>query len=149
MRFPIRARRLALLFAAVALGTSGCGEEKGERIVSVTGTVTRKGKPVAGLLVTFVPQTGKNSYPSYGITNENGEYYLTNRSTGERGATVGTQKVWVSIPPVPPDDDDKKKAARAKTSGDLAEILKKYGKLESTTLTFEIKGDQVIDLPLD
>jgi hypothetical protein len=32
---------------------------------------------------------------------------------------------------------------------DTAEILKKYGKLDKTPLTVEVKGDQPIDLKLD
>ena len=75
---------------------------------------------------------------------------------------VGTHKVWVSRPREPfVDPTDKEEVAKLKklkkkappTSSrppaDLAEILKKYGSLDNSKLTVEVKGGEQIDLKLD
>jgi hypothetical protein len=97
---------------------------------------------------------------SIGETDDNGKYDLKVYMTGSRGAVVGTHKVWVSLPREPPADDDKEvrakmkkqKAAapaKAKPPADLEEILKKYGSLDKSPLTVEVKGGAPIDLKLD
>jgi hypothetical protein len=144
------------LFAACFLGGVGCGSGT-EKVVAVSGKVTHKGKPVAGLVVSFVPQTAPKAGTSIGTTEEDGQYELTVSNTGESGAVVGTHKVWISLPRKPevsrkPEDGKrKKKPANLATPlpADIAEILKKYGKLDTTPLTVEVKGGQPIDLKLD
>jgi hypothetical protein len=136
------------------LGCSG-GTEK---VVAVTGKVTHNNKPVAGIVVSFVPQTATNAGVSIGTTDEDGQYELTVFKTGEPGAVVGTHKVWVSLPRKPeisrkPEGDGKKKKPAPNPApqlpADSAEILKKYGKLDTTPLTVEVKGGQPLDLKLD
>jgi hypothetical protein len=101
-----------------------------------------------------VPQTETEAGVSTGTTDENGEYKLTVFKTGSRGAVVGTHKVWVSLPRTPPEafeNENKKKAPRtpgSQVSPDIAQILWKYGKLDTTPLTVEVTGDP-IDLKLD
>jgi hypothetical protein len=145
------------LFGACFLGGLGCSNGT-ERVVAVTGRVTHKDKPVAGIVVSFVPQTATNAGTSIGTTDEDGQYELTVSKTGERGAVVGTHKVWVSLPRKPeasrkPEDGKRKKNTPANPAtslpADTAEILKKYGKLDKTPLTVEVKGDQTLDLKLD
>lgn len=140
----------AALLAFMMFGIFGCGDDKREKIVVVTGTVKYKGQPVPDLMVHFVPQTGKNSYPSHAKTDENGKFELVNYGN-VKGVPEGTHKVYVGAPPVPKDGDDDagKKKVRAKVNIDMAELLKKYGKQDTTPLSFTIKGDQVIDLNLD
>jgi hypothetical protein len=140
-----------LLLTACFLGGSGCGGK--EKVVTVTGTVTHKGDPVAGMVVSFVPEAQTVSGVSTATTDENGHYKLTVFKTGQSGAVVGTHKVWVSLPREPPPDLDKDKVNKkpvptTKPPVDTAEILKKYGKLDSTPLTVEVKGEP-IDLKLD
>lgn len=147
----------ALLASVCLLGAPGCGGS--EKVVSVTGTVTHNGQPVPGLFVSFVPEGVTKTGVSTGETDDNGKYDLTVFKTGKSGAVVGTHKVWVSLPREPPKDDKddkaKKKQKRAATSAaakppvDLAEILKKYGNLDKSPLTVEVKGDAPIDLKLD
>ena len=82
--------------------------------------------------------------------------------SGKSGAVVGSHKVWVSRPREPfvePSEKEetaklnrlKKKAAStsAKPPVDLAEILKKYGNLDKSPLTKEVKGGEPMDLKLD
>jgi hypothetical protein len=147
-----------LLVTVCLLGNSGCGGS--EKVVKVTGTATHNGKPVDGLVVSFVPQTQTQTGPSTGETDESGKYELTVASTGRSGAVVGTHKVWVSLPREPPEPVDKdekmrmrkqkqKKPAAEKQPADIAAVLKKYGNLEKTPLTVEVRGGEPIDLKLD
>ncbi len=68
----------------------GCGE-KGPRLAPVSGTVTLDGKPLAKVIVTFVPVEGGVS--SSGVTDESGSYSLA-CSLGP-GAVVGKHRVYV------------------------------------------------------
>ena len=159
MLIPIRsALPVKQLFTACLLAGLGCSGS-GEEIVSVKGTVTRKNEPVANIVVAFVPQTKSETGVSTGLTDEDGNYSLTVASTGSSGAVVGPHKVWVSLPREPPTVDKEEKQRLAKErkgkrandqrSAELAGILKKYGQLEKTPLTVEVKGGAPIDLKLD
>jgi hypothetical protein len=143
------------LFTACLLAGLGCGGS-GEEVVSVTGTVTHKNEPVAGIVVAFVPQAQTQTGVSTGQTDEDGKYTLTVASTGSSGAVVGAHKVWVSLPREPPavDKEEKQRIAKERKGkpaekGPLAAILKKYGQLEKTPLTVEVKGGEPIDIKLD
>jgi hypothetical protein len=148
----------ALLVGVCFLGSSGCGGT--EKVVPVSGRVTHNGKPVPGLVVSFVPQAQTATGVSTGETDDDGNYTLTVVKTRRSGAVVGTHKVWVSRPREPfvePGDKEetaklnrqKKQAATARPPADLAEILKKYGNLDKSPLTVEVKGGAPIDLKLD
>jgi hypothetical protein len=153
-----RAFALTWIVTACLVCGSGCG---GEKVVSVWGQVTHNGKPVDGIVVSFVPQAHTQTGASSGETDENGKYELTVASTGSSGAVVGTHKVWVSLPREPPQPVAKEERARLrkekkkvtpateKQPADIAAILKKYGSLAKTPLTVEVKGGERIDLQLD
>ena len=145
------------LLAVCILSGSGCGGGK-EKIVAVAGTVTHNGNPVPGMIVSFVPQAQTITGVSTGTTDEDGRYSLTVAKTGQRGAVVGTHKVWVSLPrEEPPPFGGKRKNEREKKktpapkmpAADLAATLKRYGSLERTPLTVEVNGAQPLDLKLD
>jgi hypothetical protein len=149
---------LALLVTVCFLGIPGCGGS--EKVVSVAGTVTHNGQPVPGLVVSFVPEAVTKTGVSTGETDDNGKYELTVFKTGSRGAVVGTHKVWVSLPREPPVEDKEERAklrkqkksatsASARPPADIAEVLKKYGNLEKSPLTVEVKGGAPIDIKLD
>jgi len=158
MRTPITIPRpdsFVLLLTACFLCVSGCGGGT-DKIVAVTGKVTHNDNPVAGMILSFVPDAATESGVSTGTTNAKGEYRLTVSKTGRSGAVAGSHKVWVSVPRKPPEagDNDKKPAKKGAepTPTDLPaeteEILKKYGSLKTTPLKVEVKGDP-IDLKLD
>ncbi len=84
---------LAFLITICFLGSSGCGGS--EKVVPVSGTVTRNGQPVPGLVVSFVPEAATETGVRIGETDDNGKYTLTVVKTGKSGAVVGTHKVWV------------------------------------------------------
>src|SRR5438067_1094467 len=147
----------ALLVTLCFLGSLGCGGS--EKVVPVSGTVTRNGQPVPGLVVSFVPEAATQTGVSTGETDDHGRYDLTVVKTGRSGAVVGTHKVWVSRPREPyvePGEKDETKkqrakaaAAAAKAPAELADILKKYGNLDKSPLSVEVKGGEPIDLKLD
>jgi len=78
---------LMALLAAV-----GCNAYDGPPLDQVTGSVTTGGQPLVGATLEFYPQIG--GAPSYGKTNENGEFTLR-YSTGEFGAVAGRHRVSV------------------------------------------------------
>jgi hypothetical protein len=118
-----------LLLVALA----GCNSND-PKIVEVTGTLTYKGNPMPNVLVTFSPESGR---PSWGQTNENGEFKL-NYAKGQDGALVGKHKVWVmmrqtsTVPGAEP-------GRPAGLSKDMTEFLDKYSQDKSTK---EVKIDK-------
>jgi hypothetical protein len=151
-----RAFSFGLLGAFCVMINSGCGGS--EKVVSVSGTITRNGKPVPGLVVSFVPEVATETGVSTGETDDNGKYSLTVVKSGKSGAVVGTHKVWVSLPREPfvdPTEKEEKKnqktkpPAKPKPPADVADILKKYGNLDKSPLTVEVKGGEPLDLKLD
>lgn len=141
------------IFTACLLGSLGCNGGS-EKVVTVTGRVTHNDKPVAGLVVSFVPQATTTVGVSTGTTDSDGNYKLTVSNTGSSGAVVGTHKVWVSLPHQAEESDpeEKKKFKRTPPTNVPAEmtvILKKYGDLAKTPLTVEVTGDEPLNLKLD
>ena len=78
---------IGLLFAALI----GCGNSD---VVSVSGTISYKNKPLANHIVNFVPEKGR---PSIGTTDGNGNFTL-GYSTDTKGAERG--KHIVSVEPL-------------------------------------------------
>ena len=78
---------LAALVAAL-----GCNTYDGPPLAQVTGHVTSGGKALVGATLEFYPEQG--GAPSYGKTNEQGEFTLR-YSTGEFGAVAGRHRVNV------------------------------------------------------
>ena len=109
----------------------GC-MDSGPRIVPVSGTLKRNGKPVPNLDVTFMPREGR---PSFGEADENGRFTL--RYTRDKeGAKVDTHTVWVNWRQRSAADE----FAGVRPSEEVMEIIKQYGSEDRTTLTeIEIK----------
>jgi hypothetical protein len=138
-RLVVRLTLLGALF-----GLSGC-DLTGVRIVRVSGTVTRSGRPVPNLFLNFRPATGR---PSWGITDEHGHYTL-HYDKSHDGAVPGQHLVWVTFKPCDPREEKVMDQGQLKRPDHLPEILAKYGNPE-TPLRIEIHSDgQIINLPLD
>lgn len=89
-----RGRRWSVALAAVTiLLAGGCGGD-GYPTSVVTGTVTYKGKPAAGLRVEFAPVDGPKlgRPPAIGITGADGRYSLV-RPGNKQGAVAGPSSV--------------------------------------------------------
>jgi hypothetical protein len=138
-------RHPALLPLILALLAAGCGAS-GPRVVKISGTVSRGGKPVDKLMVNFYPEHGR---PSWGSTDAAGHYVLNYEGRGD-GAVTGTHKVWVQIRPASPKEEEDLRAGRLQLHPEIGAILQKYGKYETTPLTVEVKHNgQVLNLDLD
>jgi hypothetical protein len=134
--------RLLFPFVICAAWCSGCSSDEPE-IVRVTGTVTRGGKPVLGLIVHFQPEGGR---PSWGETDKDGHFDL-DYDPQHRGARVGKHKVFFELGSGGASEPG---AASRATSEEQREILKKYGSRETTPLSVEISEEgQVVDLKVD
>ena len=99
--------RALLLLALVA--PAGCGGPPAPEYAPVEGKVTRDGRPLAGVLVTFEPEPspGANrARTAEGVTDEAGAYRLrTEDAGGERdGAAVGAYRVVLRDPAARPGD---------------------------------------------
>jgi hypothetical protein len=92
---PPRAARGLLVFG-VALCAAGCGSGN---LAPVSGRVTLDGEPAANVRVTFQPLgSAENQNPgagSYGITDADGHYRLTQIGTKRQGAVVGKHRVRI------------------------------------------------------
>jgi hypothetical protein len=136
---------LLLLVLLNALWIVGCGEKLPE-FGQVTGTVTAKGKPLKGMIVTFMPDPSQGNelpYNASGQTDDQGKYTLRWGFKGQQGegAALGWNRAIVidtrysSIPqgaPLPP---------RLFAPG--------YSAITSTPLKFDVKpGPQTIDIEL-
>lgn len=75
----------------------GCGP--GVELGTVTGTVTKDGKPADSILVNFMPDPASDTpgAMSSGLTDDQGRYELTYEGEGRpKGAVVGTHRVVVN-----------------------------------------------------
>lgn len=132
---------LALLLPVLA---SGCG---GERLVKVSGTVTRHGKPVPHVAINFTPEKGLRSFA---LTDQDGRFNMI-YTNGQEGVVPGTHKVWVQLQTTgsKEDKEHQKRLAKQQSDPEIAQILRKYGKADTTPLTIEAKEAREINLTLD
>jgi hypothetical protein len=131
------------LLLVVLTGCSG-----GPRIVRISGTVTRAGKPVPNIVVNFMPEEGR---PSWGSTDEQGHYTL-HYDRDQDGAVTGRHQVSVEYSPRNPgaEDIEARGGGKPTVPQELQAILQKYGNPETTPLKVEVnKNNQVIDIQLD
>jgi hypothetical protein len=126
-----------IFLAGVALAAAGCG---GEKIVNITGSVTRAGKAIPDLGIHFSPEKGQGSH---GLSDQTGHFTLM-LSSGKPGALVGTHKVWVQLPA-----GDRITATKRARDQEMEAILLKYGNPETSPLTVEVIEDRDLILPLD
>ncbi len=93
----MRSIRSVAMLALVML--VGCGP--GVKLVPVSGTITKDGKPMAGVTVTFLPDPGnRDNTPGVAATGPGGNYAL--KWQDHRGVTPGKYRVMVTPPFVPP-----------------------------------------------
>jgi hypothetical protein len=142
-----------ILIAVAAAFVSGCGG--GSHAVPSTGTVLVDGKPVAGLVVMFVPKDTKLGKMASGRTDESGAFTLTTNRTND-GAMTGEYKVlvkeisdnsnYVAANAVVPKPNDKgyKDLQRSfqganRTAAQTVRIALEFGDPEKTTLKATVK----------
>jgi hypothetical protein len=132
------------VFLLVSLLATGCG---GEKLVKVTGTALRHGKPVPNLAINFTPEKGLRSYA---LTDENGRFDMV-YTNGQEGVLIGTHKVWVQLHTAGSKEDKErqKRLALQRSDPEIAQILRKYGNVATTPIVVEAKEDREINLSLD
>jgi hypothetical protein len=87
--------RFALLSAFLAAGCGGGGGLSAPKTTPVSGTVQFKGKPVAGVKVTFHPKFdmgGDAKFTPNGVTNKDGKFTLSTAAAND-GAPPGEYAV--------------------------------------------------------
>jgi hypothetical protein len=139
MRRPSVRSAFLLLTGGSLVWLAGCG---GSDIVSVSGTLTYKGKPVTNAYVNFAPETGR---PSSGATDEQGRFTLL-YDPQTKGAQRGKHKVFViqNVNAVAP---NALPGVTAKTSPDMKDFFDKYsGEKSKVEVTIDKATD---DLKLD
>jgi hypothetical protein len=135
--------------AVLVLGTiSGCGRS-GPETLSVTGTVTLDGKPIAGASVMFMPQF--EGQPAVGATDDEGEFTLTTGGSTE-GALVGTYQVTVTLKEVSGVLVDKDGLSAGIGPGGIQEkwiVPQRYSTVETSELSVEVaRGMEPVRLEL-
>ncbi len=133
---------LIALFSVAMIGCSGSSDKP--ELGQVHGKVTMDGKPAAGVMVSFQPEDGR---PSWGTTNEDGEYTL--KYLDETGAKVGKNLVTISTPNAGEAPED---CSKIEEGGGTADpIPPRYNTLavDNPEMTVEVKpGDNTINFPL-
>lgn len=137
---------LTVLASLLAVAITGCGGG-GPKVVEISGTVTRGGKPLKDFTLNFHPENGRTSW---GVTDSEGRYTL-HYTRDQDGACVGKHKVIVEYTPRPsdPGEEFEMMEGRFEIPPDVKAIEEKYGDLETTPLEFDIQKSQTIDLELD
>jgi len=140
---PRTSRMICVAWLLIIL-VSGCG---GEQLVHISGKATRRGKPVPNLVINFTPEKGLRSFA---LTDSEGRFNMI-YTNGQEGVVPGTHKVWVQLRTIGAKEDKEQQKQLSRQQGDpeLAQILRKYGKADTTPLTVEAKADQEINLALD
>ena len=136
----MRLRYLVLLALFCALG---CG---GEKVASVSGTVTLDGKPLPNAAVTFQPVGEGSLTPgegSYARTDNQGRYTLE-RKGGQKGAVVGRHRVEITARI----DDGQDKPDQDRRTRAKERVPPRYN--TQSTLNFEVKpGENTANFPLE
>jgi len=94
MKFTRRTNAALLLMTFVLLGCGGSvpNSEEGDP-VPVSGIVKLGGQPAANVVVTFIPTESTLGSGASGVTDDSGQYELTNNATGSPGVPAGTYSV--------------------------------------------------------
>lgn len=80
----------------LAVSVVGCGSEPPEALVPVSGSVLVNGKPLDGIVVTFIPELTKNSRGGAGTTLSDGTFTVTDMTQNLPGLAPGKYTVAYS-----------------------------------------------------
>lgn len=132
-----------VLLPCVIVAVGGCSQPYGE----VEGTVTLDGKPVKGVVISFIPDydAGANGLSAQGTTDSEGHYKLHSMSKAQKGVFIGKHLVVCETPKLAFPSDGKYPNHLAKSD----DLPARYRSPDKTPLRFEVKeGKQTIDIPL-
>ncbi|MGQ9576185.1 MAG: hypothetical protein ACUVUC_12785 [Thermoguttaceae bacterium] len=131
---------IAVSVLAVLAWAGGCTRSGRPRTVKVVGTVTHKGKPVEGAMVTFIPPEGR---PASGITDVSGKFELSTFRSGD-GALPGKHVVTIT-------ESYKDKAPAMPMPGMPLEsrFPPKYGDPKTTPFSADVEPGRMKELHFD
>lgn len=135
--------RTSLLSVVGLVAFAGCGEELSiPRTAPVSGSVTSKGKPAAGMRVKFHPQfdIGKVKFTPYGETGPEGKYVLNTGAPGN-GAPVGDYIVTIEKPRVGTDEHG--------LESEVDDLKGKYSDPQKSQFKVSVKGGDNVIPPFD
>ncbi len=132
---PRGSRLVASFLCLAALLAVGCGK-KGPDVVPVTGRITKGGKPVSFVTVTFWPERGRASMAR---TDADGHYELEFSKDIPMGAVPGQHKVYFRVSQERIDEQVNLKSS--KYHPQTAAILKKFSSQQDTPCTVEVKHE--------
>tara|TARA_R110002111_G_scaffold256979_2_gene324604 strand:- start:90441 stop:90935 length:495 start_codon:yes stop_codon:yes gene_type:complete len=151
-----------ILFAGCLMTASGCGSSATEpeilsKLVPVTGSVSLDGAPVAGVLVTYLPEANSpGAEMAFGFTDETGKYNLQTQVTGyspekSQGAVPANYRVYITKLVMPDGSPlaGEISDAEAEEKGARQLLPPKYSSPTATKLTATVNPtDTNIDLKL-
>lgn len=120
-----------LRLVSLSLCLCGCGGPKGPDLTPVTGSVTYKGRPLAGVNVTFLPESGPGAFAT---TDADGKFSL--KTNGKEGAVNGKHQISIASAAIPPMPG----TVEAKKAADLA-FPAKYSNPKTSELTATVPTD--------
>ncbi len=134
------------LFVILPVLWAGCGQGDGAAFAPVSGIVTVDGQPMAGVIVTFEPQTthvrADQRAASVGVTDADGIYVLKAGGDQINGALIGKHRVRLALSePKLKDELDPTYDVQeeAKKLQGFKQLPKRYN--AETELTFEVPAD--------
>ena len=147
-------RRLARLSLVVLVTCVGCWKANAPMNEKVEGTVKVNGKPLAGVIVSYVPEGVSGLLSGSAITDANGHYEV---QTGESpGAVIGKHSVLIHVgrglasranDPQAAQPDPANSAPAPATNA--ARIPPGYSDLQKPLLTVEVTADKHTDYDFD
>jgi hypothetical protein len=132
--------QMALLASLLLLGGASCRQTAtGPATVPVTGTVTRKGNPVAAAVIDFYP-SASDAKPVQSFTDESGQFDVqtyVDASTVKRGMVPGQYRVSIQ--------QLDQSAPRTMTARPKNLLPEKYASPETSGLTLTVPAEGVDD----
>lgn len=125
----------SLILLSLLAATAGCGGGPSDQpdLATVSGTVTKAGKPLANAVVTFTPEKGRQSTGQ----TDSGGYYSLMYTIDSEGAVPGKHSVLVTID----SEEDYEDGNTGETEGTDA--------VQAEPLEVTVKaGSNTIDIPL-
>ncbi len=136
-------RNILFFVAMLACFSSGCWSSDGMKLGQVTGRVTLGGEPLRGVMILFQPIAGR---PSYGKTDENGEYEMR-YNLDKDGVLVGD--VSISLDPFSLEADEDSPLTKQPIKADPAQFKKIPKEYFGAFRTESIQpGKNVVDIEI-
>ncbi len=84
------------------------------------------------------------------MTDPEGRFKMV-YTDGQEGVLVGSHRVWVQLPTAgsKEDKEQRKHLAMQQSDPEMVQLLRKYGNVETTPITVDVKKNQEINLTLD